>query len=182
MVWLWNYPHQTLCDYSRSLKSLANLKKIARGDFLYKFWTFRRSRIITQYLPKFGVDISHNSAKISKFTSHGIHLAKIKPQKPWTWNIIFWTQIHHSSPSFYSTLLCMEGQIQNWIWLVENYRGMVPTIITTNPTWVELDSTKWLWIFISNICRIGCNDWKWFSNLTPRFKTFWNSEKTRKHF
>ena len=41
---------QILCDYSRSLKSLANLKKIARGDFLYKFWTFRRSRIITQYL------------------------------------------------------------------------------------------------------------------------------------
>ena len=106
---------------------------------------------------------SHNSAKISKFTSHGIHLAKIKPQKPWTWDIIFWTQIHHSSTSFYSTLFCMEGQIQNWIWLVENYRGMVPTIVATNPTWVEHDSTNWLWIFISNIFGIGCNDWKWFS-------------------
>ena len=106
---------------------------------------------------------SHNSAKFEKFTSHGIHLAKIKPQKPWTWNIIFWTQIHHSSTSFYSTLFCLERQIQNWIWLVENYRRMVPTIVATNPTWVELDPTKWLWIFISNISWIGSNDWKRFS-------------------
>merc|ERR1711917_40546 len=72
------------CDYEiihtkfwQILKSLANLKKIARGDFLYKFWTFRRSRIITQYLPKFGVDISHNYISGFSQSNKILHLREI---------------------------------------------------------------------------------------------------------